>query len=623
MNKEKGNLTINSENIFPIIKKWLYTDKDIFIRELISNANDAIIKLKKLSDIGETKVSDDEEYKIVVKLDEENKTISITDNGIGMDKEEIEKYINEIAFSGAKDFAEKYADKTGKDEIIGHFGLGFYSSFMVSEKVEIDTLSYKENKEAVKWISDGNTEYEIYESNKKERGTTITLHILDEEAEFLNEYNLRQVISKYCSFMPINIYFEKLQKDDNKKDENDEKSILLNETKPLWMKDPKDCTDEEYKAFYQKTFMDYNEPLFWIHLNMDYPANLKGILYFPKFKHEYEMIEGQVKLYSNQVYVADNIKEVIPEFMLLLKGAIDMPDLPLNVSRSMLQTDDYVKKISNYIIKKIGDKLKSLFKKEFDRYKDFWSNIHTFVKFGCLKEEKFYDKVKDIIIYKDIYDKYITIEEYLKDNTNDKKNIYYVSDETQQSQYIKMFKENELNAIILTSNIDTHFMGFLESKLTNCTFTRVDSNIEESLTTSSDDIKEETIKSLQDLFKNNIDSTDLKIEIKNLKDTSTSAMILLSEQTRRMKDMAKMFAGSLPPEMMNKEEKTLILNNNNTLIKFIKDNIDNTDKEDDIKLVCKHIYDLASISHAPLESTKMYEFITRSQEILEKVINNK
>ncbi|HBY21641.1 MAG: molecular chaperone HtpG [Clostridiales bacterium GWE2_32_10] len=613
METQKGSLSINSENIFPIIKKWLYTDKDIFVRELTSNATDAITKLKKLADLGEAKVAEDEQYKIEILIDETNGTMQIIDNGIGMTKEEIEKYINEIAFSGAKDFAEKYKDKSDKDDIIGHFGLGFYSSFMVSTKVQIDTLSYTENSEPVRWVSDGNTEYEISVSDRNERGTTITLYLNDDSKEFFNEFTLKQTLNKYCSFMPIPIFLKTKEKD---VEENQ-----INETSPLWLKDPKDCTDEEYKEFYSKVFIDFNEPLFWIHLNMDFPVRLKGILYFPKFKHEYEIAEGQVKLYCNQVFVADNIKEVIPEFLLILKGAIDCPDLPLNVSRSMLQTDDYVTKISNYIIKKIGDKLKSLHSSSLEEYKKIWIDIQTFIKFSCLKEEKFYDKIKDIIIFKDIYENYITLEEYTsKLTTSDNpKKIYYASDLIKQSQYIKMFKDNDLDALILDSSIDTHFISFIESKNRDIKFSRIDSNLEDALKTEDTAIETELQEKAKNVFKKHLNISDLKIKLENLKADTLSAMILLSEEGRRMQDMAKMY-GQVFPFQMGKTEQTLVLNNKNNLIQYVLNNTDEISKSENLELICNHIYDLAKLSHEPLDSEAMSKFIERSQKILEKAL---
>ncbi|EOR20676.1 heat shock protein 90 [Clostridium sartagoforme AAU1] len=564
MEKNKGNISIHTENIFPIIKKWLYSDKDIFIRELISNGCDAISKYKRLVSLGEAKENENEKYKVTVSLNKDNKTLKIIDNGIGMTEEEIKKYITQVAFSGAEDFIEKYKDKMDEStDIIGHFGLGFYSAFMVAKRVQIDTLSYLKEAEAVTWICDGGTEYEVSPcDDKKERGTTITLFIDDDSNEFLELYKVKQIIEKYCSFLPIEIY---LEEEDHEVKEEDNKP--LNDITPLWIKSPKDCTDEEYKEFYKKVFMDFNDPLFWIHLNVDYPFNLKGILYFPKLKHELEATEGQVKLYNNQVFVADNIKEVIPDFLLLLKGTIDCPDLPLNVSRSFLQKDKDVVKISKHIVKKVADKLVGLYKNEKENFNGFWKDIQIFIKYGCLRDESFYDKIKDIIIFRRLNGEYITLKEYLEDNKDKHENkVFYVTDEKQQSQYIKMFKEADLDALILDCSIDNHFISFLESKENSVTFTRIDSDISETLKNNeSEDLKEANTK-LEELFKEATLNKVNSIKVENLKNSGTPAIILVSEQSRRMLEMSKMFGGMEMPNMFV-EEKTLVINNNNSIIK--------------------------------------------------------
>ena len=616
MEKIKGNISIHTENIFPIIKKWLYSDKDIFIRELISNGCDAISKYKRLVSLGETNENENEKYKVTVSLNKENNTLKFIDNGIGMTEDEVKKYINQVAFSGAEDFIEKYKDKMedGKD-IIGHFGLGFYSAFMVAKRVQIDTLSYLEGAEAVTWICDGGTEYEISPSlNRKERGTTITLFLDDDSNEFLELYKVREIIEKYCSFLPIEIYLE-----EEGKEVKEEDIKPLNDTTPLWMKSPKDCTDEEYKEFYKKVFRDFNDPLFWIHLNVDYPFNLKGILYFPKLKHELEATEGQVKLYNNQVFVADNIKEVIPDFLLLLKGTIDCPDLPLNVSRSFLQKDKDVIKISKHIVKKVADKLVGLYKNQRESFNNFWKDIQIFIKYGCLRDESFYDKIKDIVIFRRLNGEYITLKEYLENNKDKHENkVFYVTDEKQQSQYIKMFKEADLDAVVLDCSIDNHFISFLESKENGVIFTRIDSDISETLKNSESEDSKELNTKLEELFKEATSNKVNNIKVENLKNSGTPAMILVSEQSRRMAEMSKMFGGMEMPNMFM-EEKTLVINNNNSIIKKLA-SVDFESKKDDINLICQYILDLALIANKELSSEEMNDFINRSNELLNKVI---
>ncbi|MBE6062682.1 MAG: molecular chaperone HtpG [Clostridium butyricum] len=641
MIKENGNISIDTENIFPIIKKWLYSDKDIFIREVISNACDAIIKLQRLASLGEAEVCENEEYKVVVSINKENKTLKFTDNGIGMTEEEVKKYINQVAFSGATDFMEKYKDKMdeGKD-IIGHFGLGFYSTFMVSTKVQIDTLSYKKDAEPVKWECLGGTEYEISTSNEKTtRGTTITLYLDDDSSEFLEEYKVRQIIEKYCSFLPTEIYLEDENKPKEeakyvtKKNEDGteyqelvepEAPKPLNDIHPLWMKKPSECTDEEYKDFYRKVFMDFNEPLFWIHLNVDYPFNLKGILYFPKLTHEVEIREGQVKLYNNQVFVADNIKEVIPEFLLLLKGTIDCPDLPLNVSRSFLQNDRDVAKISNHIIKKVADKLNDLFKNSREEFNKFWPDIQIFIKYGCLRDEKFYEKIKDILIFKNLKGEYVTLKDYLEANKEKHENkVYYANDEKQQSQYIKMFKEYDLDALILDCSLDDHFITFLEMHENGVKFKRIDSDISDTLGTKSDENSEEIKnlnKEIEDMFKGALGEKISKISIEGLKNEETAAMILISEESRRMAEMSKMYAKAGMGAMgMFKEEETLVVNNSNPLVKKLVEISKDESKKDEVKLVCEHIFDLAKIANKELEADEMDNFIKRNNKILNMI----
>lgn len=631
---KKGNLSINSENILPIIKKWLYSDSDIFIRELVSNGCDAINKLKKLSTMGEATLKEDEKFSIRVVLDKENSTIQIIDNGIGMTAEEIEEYITQIAFSGASDFVNKYKDQLEDGgDIIGHFGLGFYSAFMVADKVMIDTLSYKEGATPAKWICDGGIEYEIGESDRTERGTTITLFVGEEGKDFLNAFKLREILNKYCYFMPIEIFFEDIEamkkeaekdSENDTIDENEVKELLpINKTNPLWLKQPNECTDEEYKEFYHQVFSDFNEPLFWIHLNMDYPFKLKGILYFPKLKHELDSIEGQVKLYNNQVFIADNLKEVIPEFLLLLKGTLDCPDLPLNVSRSFLQNDGYVTKMSKYITKKVADKLNSLFKKQREQFEGFWDDISQFIKYGCLREKDFYDKVKDSLLFKTINNKYVTLNEYLEQNKEHHENkVFYVTDENQQAQYIKMFKDNNMDAVILDTKLDNPYMSTLEMYNQGTTFVRIDSDLSDTLKDSSQEENKELNEALETLFKDTLNKGDtLKIKVENLKATDISGVIQLSEQARRMEEMAKMYGMNMPFGAMPSDE-TLVLNGNNNVVKLLLKVKDDENKKEETKLICNQIYDLAKMSHKHLDMNSMTNFIERSNKILEMLLNN-
>jgi len=636
MKNESGSISINTENIFPIIKKWLYSEKDIFIRELVSNASDAVSKLKKLETMGEAELPEDNKYEIKVIVNKNDKTIKVLDNGLGMTEEEVKKYINQIAFSGAVDFLEKYKDKSDDGQIIGHFGLGFYSAFMVSERVQIDTLSYQPGATAVKWQSDGGTEFEMTDSDKTERGTTITLYLTEDSLEFTDEYKMRETLEKYFSFLSIDLYLEDAAKEPEKEvkaktesdnSENSEEKTEpklpepLNDTQPLWLKNPKDCTEEEYKQFYTKVFHDFNEPLFWIHLNMDYPFNLKGILYFPKLKHEFETMEGQIKLYYNQVFVADNIKEVIPEFLMLLKGVLDCPDLPLNVSRSFLQNDGYVNKISSHITKKVADKLTSLFENERESYNKYWDDINPFVKYGCIREEKFFDRVKDAIIYKSINGGYTTLKEYLESNKEKHENkVFYVSNENQQAQYIKLFNENGMEAVILSNMIDNHFMQLLESKNTGVQFNRIDADISDSMKKADTGVAEADVTYLEKLFKETINDEKLKVQVEALKNETVPAMILLSEQSRRMQEMSKMFGGGQDMSHMFPKEQTLVLNSSNRLVKAVMDLKDIEAKKDDVRLISEHIYDLAMMSHQPLEPDAMSKFIERSNEILMKLV---
>ncbi|MFP4698174.1 MAG: molecular chaperone HtpG [Eubacteriales bacterium] len=622
MSKERGSLSIHSENIFPIIKKWLYSDHDIFVRELISNACDAITKLKKLDVMSEYTLPDDTVFRVDVKLDEKKKTIKFIDNGIGMTEDEIKQYINQIAFSGVEDFLNKYKDKASQEQIIGHFGLGFYSAFMVADKVTIDTLSYQDGSTPVFWECDGGTEYEITESERTERGTTITLHIGKDGKEFLNEYTLKSTIEKYCGFMPYDIYFENVSKD--KKEENEkedqQEETPINDTNPLWLKHPNECTEEEYKEFYKKVFMDFKEPLFWIHLNMDYPFNLKGILYFPKIGNEFDTMEGRIKLFNNQVFVADNIKEVIPEFLLLLKGVIDCPDLPLNVSRSFLQNDGFVKKISDYITKKVADKLTGLYKTEKDDFIKYWDDIHPFIKFGSLKDDKFYKKVKDIIIYKTIYGKYISLKDYLDENKDKNKNeVFYVTDEQQQSQYIELFKEHEMDAIILNHSIDQPFITHMESNEKDVKFLRIDSDLSNNLKEDSDEEELKTATELlEGLFRKVLAKEDLKVKVETLKSENLSSMMLLSEQSRRMQEMSKMYGFAGMGQNMPNDE-TLVLNKKNQLVQYVLEHKDDEQKQEDVKMFCEQLYDLALLSHKPLPPESMTKFIQRSNQLLARL----
>ena len=623
----KGNISVDSENLFPIIKKWLYSDKDIFLRELVSNGCDAVTKLKKLASIGEAQIDENEKFKVTVSIFKDAKKLVISDNGIGMTAEEIDKYINQIAFSGASDFLSKYKEEDDKgSQIIGHFGLGFYSAFMVADSVEIDSLSYQDGAKAAKWICDGSMEFDLTDGDRTERGTTITLNIAEDSEEFLEESTIRQILHKYCAFLPIEIYVEVPEDkhedhcdcghDHDHEHEHDTPSEPkpINNTTPLWMKKPSECTDEEYKEFYRNVFMDFNEPLFWIHLNVDYPFNLKGILYFPKINHEFAGQEGQIKLYNNQVFVADNVKEVIPEFLMLLKGVIDCPDLPLNVSRSFLQNDGYVKKISSHITKKVADKLTSIYNNERENYEKYWDYINIFIKYGCLRDEKFYEKVKDVIIYKDIDGKYLTLDEYL--DGKEEKDVYYVSDPQTQSQYINMFKNQGLNAVVLPSMMDTHFISLVEMKQTGVKFKRIDSAINDiSDNTEKDDSTKEQEEKLIEKFKNEIKDDTLKIEVQSLKDDSIPAVILLGEQSRRMQEMYKAYGQQMAGMAdMFHDEFTLVLNSNNSLIKKI-----DTLNDEDANLVIDHVYDLAKISHSPLPAEQMTKFIERSNKLLEKL----
>ena len=678
MSNKHGSLSINSDNIFPIIKKWLYSDHDIFYRELVSNGCDAITKLKKLDMMGEYTLPDDYEAKVEVRVNPTEKTLKFIDNGLGMTADEVEEYINQIAFSGATDFLEKYKDKSNDDQIIGHFGLGFYSAFMVADEVHIDTLSYQDGATPVHWECDGGTEFDMTDGSKEGVGTEITLFLNEDCLEFANEYRAREVIEKYCSFMPTPIFLEKenaeteyetipadevTEKDtvveniveeakyEEKENEDGTKEqvevsprmektkivkrpVALNDTNPLWAKHPNECTDEEYIAFYRKVFQDYKEPLFWIHLNMDYPFNLKGILYFPKINMEYESIEGVIKLYNNQVFIADNIKEVIPEFLMLLKGVIDCPDLPLNVSRSALQNDGFVKKISDYITKKVADKLAGLCKTDKESYEKYWDDISPFIKFGCLKDEKFCDKMNDYILFKNLDDKYLTLPEILKKDEADadteetqdtdtaadtekdtRKVVYYVTDKVQQSQYIRMFKEQGMDAVILDHNIDTSFISQLEARNEQYRFARIDADVTDSL---KEDVSEEELKettdTLTEVFKNALGKDNLDVKVEKLKDENISSMITLSEDTRRMQDMMKMYSMhgmGMDPSMFGASE-TLVLNANNALVQYIFEHKDS----EHVPTFCKQLYDLAMIANQPLPADEMAAFIARSNEIM-------
>lgn len=622
MTNQKGSISIHTENIFPIIKKWLYSDKDIFIRELISNGCDAVNKYKKLISLGEAKGNTDENYKIKVSIDKENSALIFEDNGIGMTAEEVEKYINQVAFSGAEDFFNTYKDKMNEEnDIIGHFGLGFYSSFMVSKKVQIDTLSYKENATPVRWVSEDGLEFELTQSDNREtRGTTITLFLADDSKEFLEEYTVRNIIDKYCSFLPVDIYLETIKTEEIKEDEVVD-TTPINDTNPLWLKAPKDCTDEEYKEFYRKVFKTFDEPLFWIHLNVDYPFNLKGILYFPKLKNEFELIEGKVKLYNNQVFVADNIKEVIPEFLLLLKGVIDCPDLPLNVSRSFLQNDRDVSKISKHIVKKVADKLKSLYKNDRENYEKFWDDIQVFIKFGCLKDESFYDKVKDSVLFKTINSQYITLNDYLENCKEKHENkVFYVSNEEQQSQYIKLFKDYGLDAVILDSTIDNHFISMIEFKNQGVHFNRIDADLSDILKENDNEDNKEIRTDIENLFKDVIGDRINNYSVESLKSEDTPAIILISEQSRRMAEMRSQFAG-MDFGMSFEEEKTLVINNNSSIVKKLVSLKDDESKKEQISLICNQIVDIALLSNKELDSKQLDEFIKRNNQLMSMVIS--
>lgn len=654
-----GNLSINSENIFPIIKKWLYSDHDIFFRELVSNGCDAITKLKKLEMMGEASIADGEEFKIQVLANPNEKTLTFIDNGLGMTEEEVDEYINQIAFSGAEAFLEQYKDKTSEDQIIGHFGLGFYSAFMVADRVTIETLSYKEGAKAVLWDCEDGTEFRMSECDKTERGTKITLYLNDDSVEFSNLYRAQEVLDKYCSFMPVEIYlsdpsaepeYETIDETDvTEKDtiiehivepakteekENEDgtketveiapeqkkvkiikRPVSISDTTPLWAKHPNECTEEEYKNFYHKVFMDYKEPLFWIHLNMDYPFNLKGILYFPKINMEYESIEGTIKLYNNQVFIADNIKEVIPEFLMLLKGVIDCPDLPLNVSRSALQNDGFVKKISDYITKKVADKLSGMCKTDKESYEKYWDDISPFIKFGCLKDEKFCEKMSDYVLFKNLDNKYLTFKECLENNKEKHENtVFYTNDPVQQSQYINMFKSEGIDAVILKDNIDQPFITQLESKNEGVKFKRIDDELNDSFTEELSDEDATALKEkLAETFKKAL-GREIDIKVQKLKEEKVSSMITVSEETRRMQDMMKMYGmAGMDPAMFGGAGETLTLNANNTLVQYILDNPDGENTE----IICKQLYDLALISHTPLNPDSMTAFIERSNKILE------
>ena len=691
MSAKHGSLSINSENIFPIIKKWLYSDHDIFVREMISNGCDAITKLRKLEVMGDYTFPDGYKPAVNVIVDPDQKTLKFIDNGIGMTADEVEEYITQIAFSGATEFLEKYKDKTTDDQMIGHFGLGFYSAFMVADEVHIDTLSYKEGSAPVHWTCDGGTEYEMTDGNKTEPGTEITLFLNEESLEFANEYRMREVIEKYCSFMPVNIYLSKanaeqeyetideadLREDDvvvehihedakteEKENDKGEKEVVevspakdkvkinkrpvsLSDTQPLWMKHPNDCTDEEYKEFYRKVFMDYKEPLFWIHLNMDYPFNLKGILYFPKINTEYDSIEGKIKLYNNQVFIADNIKEVIPEFLMVLKGVIDCPDLPLNVSRSALQNDGFVNKVADYISKKVADKLNGMFKTDRENYEKYWDDISPFIKFGCLKDEKFGEKMKNSMLYKNLDHKYMTLEDIIKEakgedadvdkveetkaeetktdaeeskdadaKEEEKTRIFYVTDEVQQSQYINMFKAQGQDAIILTHNIDSAFITYLEQKHQEVQFLRIDADVHDSLKDEvAEDEKEEfqkTTDSLVEIFRKELGNEKLDVKVEKLKDENVASMAVLSEENRRMQEMMKMYGmGGMDASMFG-SQATLVLNANHPLVQFLVANKDSKN----VSIICKQLYDLAMLAHKPLSPEEMTAFVKRSNDIM-------
>ena len=655
---KKGSLSINSENIFPVIKKWLYSDHDIFVRELISNGCDAVTKLKKLSLMGEYE-EDGKPFRIDVIVSPTDKTIQFIDNGIGMTEEEVDKYINEIAFSGASAFLEQYKDKATEEQIIGHFGLGFYSAFMVADKVTIETRSYKEDEDAVFWECENGTDYKMKKSMKSDRGTVITLYLNEDSTEFANEYRIKEVIEKYCSFMPVEIYFTNADtpvedaktatvdvdaKEVDTEENNDaEKSDAaeagdgaekakaekeakkkpegpkpLNTTTPLWAKHPNDCTDEEYKEFYRKVFHDYKEPLFWIHLNMDYPFNLKGILYFPKINTQYDKLEGTIKLYNNQVFVADNIKEVIPEFLMLLKGCIDCPDLPLNVSRSALQNDGFVKKISDYITKKVADKLTGMYKVHKEDYEKYWDDINPFIKFGCLKDEKFLEKMKDAVIFKNLKGEYTTLKDYLEAGKEKYENkVFYVTDPVAQSQYINMFKNEGMDALYMDQTIDSPFITLLEQKNENVHFYRIDADLTDNFV--GEELSEETAKkytdSLTETFKKALGVENITIKVESLKNPDISSLITLSEESRRMQEMMKMYgmAGmNFDADMFGGKGETLVLNSNNELVKYVLDNKDGEHTDD----ICCQLYDLAVLANRPLAPEAMTRFVARSNRLL-------
>lgn len=660
MSKKKGSLSINSENIFPIIKKWLYSDHDIFFRELVSNGCDAITKLKKLEMMGEAEIADDEEFKIQILANPKEKTLTFIDNGLGMTADEVDEYINQIAFSGAEAFLEQYKDKTSEDQIIGHFGLGFYSAFMVADRVTIETLSYKKDAKAVLWDCEDGMDFTMSDSDKADRGTKITLYLNDDSVEFANIFKAKEILDKYCSFMPVEIFVsdpsaepeyqtimeeeltdkdtviehivepaktEEKEKEDGTKEtvevEPEKKKVKIlkrpvsiSDTTPLWTKHPNECTEEEYREFYHKVFLDYKEPLFWIHLNMDYPFNLKGILYFPKINTEYESIEGTIKLYNNQVFIADNIKEVIPEFLMLLKGVIDCPDLPLNVSRSALQNDGFVKKISDYITKKVADKLSGMCKTDKEEYEKYWDDISPFIKFGCLKDTKFCEKMSDYVLFKNLDNKYLTFKECLEENKDKYENtIFYTNDPVQQSQYVNMFKAEGIDAVVLKDAIDQPFISQLEQKNENVKFVRIDADLNDSFTEeiSEDELKDATEK-LTETFKKALNRDQLDVKVQKIKDEKVSSMITVSEESRRMQDMMKMYGMSgMDPAMFGGSGETLVLNANNALVKYILANPEgeNTD------IMCKQLYDLAVISHTPLNPESMTAFIERSNKILE------
>ena len=663
MAETKGTLSINSDNIFPIIKKWLYSDHDIFFRELISNGCDAITKLKKLDMMGEYNFPEGHKNKVEVILDPEKKTLKFIDTGLGMTADEVEKYITQIAFSGATQFLEQYKDKTEGDQIIGHFGLGFYSAFMVADEVTIDTLSYKEGAEPVHWTCDGGTEYTMATGTKETVGTEITLFLNEESTEFANEYRAREIIEKYCSFMPTEIFlsvegaeqeFETIPEDQVKDDdvivehihedakteekENEDgtketikvspakdlvkinkRPVSLSDTHPLWNKRPNECTDEEYKNFYHKVFHDFKEPLFWIHLNMDYPFNLKGILYFPQINTEYDSIEGTIKLYNNQVFIADNIKEVIPEFLMLLKGVIDCPDLPLNVSRSALQNDGFVKKISDYITKKVADKLTGMCKTDRESYEKYWDDISPFIKFGFIRDQKFADKIKDYILFKNMEHKYVTLSDLVPApaNDDDVTTLYYITDEVQQSQYINMFKEQNMDAVILNHNIDSAFITQIEQQNQHIKFKRIDADVEDALKEDVDEKELDEIKtSLTDLFRKTLNKENLEVHVEKLKDAKISSIITLSEESRRMQDMMKMYAmPGMDPNMFGAPAQVLTLNANNTLVKYLFEHGD----AQNAKIICEQLYDLAMLSHTTLAPEEMTKFVQRSNEIMEMI----